>query len=285
MAPALREALKRGRFTAGGLQVALGTEPDGSPGTAPVFDRMLAQDDRGRAGAAVPARAGGGRRAAQSRRWPRRTWTTWWTPGSSSAAARVWPARSASRRSRACCWPTTPIRSPTRTRHRDRAELRRPHAGFADPAAAGGPRARHRNRLRRAGAPRRHPLRQRRGHRRERARAGVHAAGRCAQRPRQRGDARRQLLRSRGGRGVRPDRLQPAVRDLTRLGAGLPRRRAGGRRGVAHRGAGRRRPPRAPTALAVVLCNWVRAPFQPWAAPSARLALRQRRATPCCCIT
>jgi methylase of polypeptide subunit release factors len=47
MAPALREALKRGRFTAGGLQVALGAEPDGSPGTAPVFDRMLAQDDRG----------------------------------------------------------------------------------------------------------------------------------------------------------------------------------------------------------------------------------------------
>ena len=46
MAPALREALQRGRFTAGALQVALGTEPDGSPGTAPVFERRLGDDDR-----------------------------------------------------------------------------------------------------------------------------------------------------------------------------------------------------------------------------------------------
>ena len=46
---------------------------------------------------------------------------------------------------------------------------------------------------------------------------------------RQRGDQSRQLLRPGGGRGVRPDRVQSAVRDLAGRRAGLPRRRAAGR--------------------------------------------------------
>jgi len=46
VAPALREALARGNFTAGGVMVALGGAAETSPGDAPVHARRLGDEDQ-----------------------------------------------------------------------------------------------------------------------------------------------------------------------------------------------------------------------------------------------
>ena len=105
-------------------------------------------------------------------------------------------------------------------------------ARIADAAATRRAGARHRHRQRRPRAARVVACRSCRGHRRQRARAGLHADQRRAERHRQRRDATRQPVRAGRRRALRPDHVQRAVRDLADGALAVPRRRLPRRRAL-----------------------------------------------------